>query len=305
MAEVNRSSCYAMTMLDQGRAIPDEFDPATLLAWSDRLTGVGACQAVVGLILKLDAMSRVQMSGSDRALLLHLLEGPMQLVFASRPRLTPGAVRATIRHGWDLTMEQRLSCVVYRNCVRALSDLDDVPSSPGEDVAETRLWLLEQQFLVLDRQIGYAIRVRLPPPTGTWLELHGRYQYFLASFGGSRGTGQARGFGDEFHALPAYKRLLLIGIAAGSIGDEVGTEGFAVRLRAWTAEAELEAPDAAGPRPGVWVVDPTRDGPPYRADGPLDLAPGCSILVPPPGFVTLVEASGQGGQHPSGEPGSG
>jgi hypothetical protein len=294
MAEVNGSGCYGLARLDQGLAIPDDFDPATLLAWSDRITGLGACQAVVGLILKLDAMSRVVMSGSDRALLLHLLEGPVHWVSEARPRLTPGAIRATIQKGWGLTLEQRLGCLVYRNLRQALRDLDDVPVSPGEDVSDTRLWLLEQLFFVLDHQIRYAARARLTPPAGTWLELHGRYQYFLDWFDAS--AAGAPGVAGETDLLPAYKRLLLLGIAAGSVGDELNTEAFAARLRAWAAEARMDAPGASGPRSGAWVVDPSRDGPPYEADGPLDLGPRCAFLIPPPGLVTLMRASGTAGK---------
>jgi hypothetical protein len=290
MAEVNGSSCYGLTELDQGLDIPDEFDPATLLAWSDRLMGLGTCQAVLGLILKLDAMSRVRMSGGDRALLLHLVEGPLQRVFEARPRLTPGAVQATIRKGWGLTMEQRLACVAYRNFTQALRDLDDAPAIPGEDMQDTRLWVLEQQFIVLDHQFRYAVRAHLPPPPGTWLELHGRYQYFLEWFGG-RGADEP-GIGAELDLLPTYKRLLLLGIAAGSVGDERNTEGFAGRLRAWAAETGLEATGATEVGSGAWVVDPSLDGPPVEADGSVDLGPRCAILVPPPGFVTLVQASG-------------
>ena len=294
MAEVNGSGCYGLAKLDLGLAIPDDFDPATLLAWSDRVVGLGACQAVVGLILKLDAMSRVAMSGSDRALLLHLLEGPVHWAFEARPHLTPGAVRSTIQKGWGLTLEQRLACLVYRNLRQALRNLDDVPASPDEDVSDTRLWLLEQQFFVLDHQIRYATRARLTPPTGTWLELHGRYQYFLDWFDGSAAA--ATGMGSEPDLLPVYKRLLLLGIAAGSDGDELNTEAFATRLRVWAAEAGLEAPGASGARSGAWVVDPSLDGPPYEADGSVDLGPRCALLVPPPGLVTLMCASGTAGK---------
>jgi len=299
MAEVNGSGCYGLARLDLGLAIPDDFDPATLLAWSDRLTGLGACQAVVGLILKLDTMSRVGMSGRDRALLLHLLEGPVHGVFEARPRLTPDAVRTTIQKGWGLTLEQRLACLVYRNLRQALRDLDDVPAGPDEDVSDTRLWLLEQQLLMLDHQIGYAIRARLSPPPGTWLELHGRYQYVLAWFDGNAAAAPGVDIGTELDLLPAYKRLLLLGIAAGSVGDELNTEAFSARLRAWAAETGLEASGDTGARSGVWVVDPSLDGPPYAADGSVDSVPRCAILVPPPGFVTLVQASGTAGKGTS------
>jgi len=40
MAEENGSGCYGLAKLDRGLAIPDDFDPATLLAWSDRITGL-------------------------------------------------------------------------------------------------------------------------------------------------------------------------------------------------------------------------------------------------------------------------
>jgi hypothetical protein len=290
MAEVVGSSCYALAEPDEARGVPDELDPATLLAWSDRLSGLGACQAVIGLILKLEALSRVRMSGPDRALLLHLLEGPMHWVFERRPRLTTGAIQAILGKGWDLTMDQRLACVGYRNLRQVLRNLDEALTSPDEDLTETRLWALEQQFLLLERQIGYAIRARVPPPPGTWLELHGRYLYFLDWLRGSRGAEPGVGLGGEPDLEAAYKRLLLLGIANGSVRGGGDDEAYEARLRGWVAETGLEPPGAASLRPGVWVLDPALDGPPVAADTLADLGPYCSVLVPPPRFVSPVQA---------------
>lgn len=305
MAKVNRSSCYAPAEPDPGQGTPDEFQPAALLAWSDRLTGIGACQAVVGLILKLETMSRVRMPGGDRALLLHFLEGPLHRLFEGMPRLTPKAVRTAALKGWDLTMEQRLACVVYRNLARTLRDLDDTPEDPGEHRTETRLWVLEQQFVLLARQIDHAARARLSPPPGTWLELHGRYKYFLEWFGRSGGDPLGVGLDSDVDLSSSYKRLLLLGIAAGAAGVELTAEGFAARLRAWVMESRLEAPRAAGLGPGVWVVDAGRDGPPYKPDGPVELGPRCSVLIPARAFQNLLRSSGPAGSGGPAGPGFG
>jgi hypothetical protein len=252
---------------------------------------------VVGLILKLEAMGRVRMPGGQRALLLHLVEGPLQRLFEGMPRLRPGAVSDVGRPGRDLTMEQRLICVAYRNFSQVLRDLDNEPANPGERLTETRLWVLEQQFLLLDRQIFHAMRVRLSPPPGTWSEVHGQYRYFLDRFGQTGDNEPAGEYGGDFDILSAYKRLLLLGIAAGFTGDEPTAEGFAARLRGWTAQTRLETPDRGGIGSMTWIVDPTRDGPPFQADGPADLGSRSSVLVPPPGFPSLTKTSGPAGQQ--------
>jgi len=294
MAEVVGSSCYAQAELDAGGAIPEEFAPEALLAWSDRLASLGACQALVGLILKLDALSRVRMPGYERALLLHLLEGPIQWALDNRPRLTRQAIQALRRKGWDLTMAQRLVCSAYRNLDLVLRDLDTSAQAPDSDVTETRLWVLEQQFGLLERQISSAVQARLPPPPGTWLELHGRYRYFVA-WDAQRGDAE-RGTDSDIDLRSAYKRILLFGMAADALGGAVDGEGFAARLRGWTLETGLEPPTKLRPGPGAWVVDTALDGPPR--DTTEGFAPGgCWVLIPPPGFAAALR-EGTAGTKP-------
>lgn len=304
MVEVSGSICDVQAGLHQAHAIPEEFLPAALLGWSDRLLSLETCPAVVGLIRKLEAMSRVRLSGCDRALLLHLLEGPVQRTFDRMPRMGQPLFRVVARHGWDRTMEQRLAEVVYRNFGQALSDLEATPLGPGEDLTETRFWVLEQQFLVLERQIEHAIQAGASPPPGTWQALHGRYQYLQDWV--DRGNGAAPGAGPaaDSHLHVGYRRLLLLGIVAWSAADELTRAGFSARLRKWAAETRLEA-DPAVLEPFAWVVDPVLDGPPCEADSSVALGARAFVLVPPPGFLTLVQASGWEGKGTTTEMGFG
>jgi len=288
MFEVRRPNCYVLPEVDPAQAIPDEFSAATLLGWSDRLTAMASCQAVVGLILKFDAMSRVPMPSRHRALLLHLVEDPLRRVFAAMPTLGPGAGRVLERRGWDLTMEQRLACAVYRNLKQTLEELDAVPAGTGPDPVETRLWVLEHQFGLLERQVVVALRTHLPVPSGTWLELHGRYRYFLQWCHHGSGGEAGAGLPGDFDPLAGYKRLLLLGIAAGLRVAEAGRDGFMARLRGWVADTRLEALGTGEPEAGAWVVDPTRDAP-CRSDHRVVAGRGAWMLVPAPGFAELTQ----------------
>ena len=134
---MKRSDCYSAAATTGEPKVPDEFQAETLLAWSDRLMGFATCPAVVGMILKLDAMTRVVMPGGHRTLLLRVLEDPLERLLRAMPRLTPGLARTLIEHGWELSMEQRLACASYRNLKQAQEELDGL--GVGADQAEAHL----------------------------------------------------------------------------------------------------------------------------------------------------------------------
>ena len=140
--KMNRSDCYAVADPIPGSGVPEEFQAVTLLAWSDRLMGFSAYPALVGLLLKLDGMCRVQMPSGHRVLLLRVLEDPLDRVLQRVPRLTKTTVTRLAQQGWDLSMEQRLVCAACRNIMLAHAEMDLTEVGPNQ--CEARLWLVEQ-----------------------------------------------------------------------------------------------------------------------------------------------------------------
>lgn len=260
---MKRSDCYSAAMPTGGPKVADEFQVQTLLAWSDRLMGFATCTAMVGMILKLDAMTRTPMPDGHRALLLHVLEDPLTRLLQAMPRLTARLAHRLSTKGWDLSMEQRLACVFYRNLKQAQEELDR--QGIGADQAEDCLWLLEQQFLLLERQVRCAIGASLAPPPGTWLEAHAGYRRSLRWTEGEGGAEFLRHYADEFDPSLAYRRLILTGIAAKTLGERTVADVFVARLPSLAAEARIVRADGqAGER---WLLEFDADVPGKRVDG--------------------------------------
>ena len=282
---MKRSDCYSAAATTGEPKVPDEFQAETLLAWSDRLMGFATCPAVVGMILKLDAMTRVVMPGGHRTLLLRVLEDPLERLLRAMPRLTPGLARTLIEHGWELSMEQRLACASYRNLKQAQEELDGL--GVGADQAEAHLWLLEQQFLLLERQVHCSIGAGLAPPPGTWLEAHAGYRQGLRWFEGEGNAELLPYFADGFDPSLAYRRLVLTGIAAESLGARAGADVFVARLPGLAAQARIVGTDQGDKVADGWLLELDSDTPGRRADA---AAPGREawFLIPGPSFNGLL-----------------
>jgi hypothetical protein len=285
--KMNRSDCYAVVPPLPGSDIPEEFQAADLLAWSDRLMGFATCPAAVGLLLKLDAMARMHMPGGHRVLLLRVLEAPLDRVLQRLPRPTETTIE-----GRDLSMEQRLVCMACRNITLAHMELDSV--GLAREQCEVRLWLVEQQFRLAERQLLFGARAGMDPPPGTWLEVHARYQQVVQGLA-SKGKHEAPDdCGTGFEPLLAYCYLLLLGIAIEALGAGALAEGVLVRLRALAAQSVLGGPDRGDDQlgeqgSGFWVLDPSLDIPARRAGSAV--GEGMRVLAVAPGFLELIETT--------------
>ena len=243
---MGNNMCYALMAVPPAVEVPNELQASALLAWSDRLLGQGSCQAAVGLILKLDSMGRLGLDPRHRLLLLRLLEDPLHSVLGGLSRPAKGLVRAGEGRGFDLSMEERLTCAFFRNLKQALFDLDRDPVSPDADLTEARVWALEQQLRLLQRQIESAIAACREPPAETWLELHGCFAYYHERIHPSLDKDDSASYAGDFEAEMAYKRVLLLGLAAGRNAELVCTPTFGPRLQ------HLGRGGAPGVRIGSW-----------------------------------------------------
>jgi hypothetical protein len=288
---MGQKNCYAPFDVSPTLAVPEAFQANALLAWSDRLSGQGICQAAVGLILKLDSMSRVRLDPRQRLLLLSLLEDPLHTVLRGLSGRVALVRRGGEAQGFDLSIEERLACAFFRNLKQALLELSLGPSRPDVDLTETLVWALQQQFVLLGRQVESAIAARREPPFATWLELHGCFAYFQERVQPVLDGGDAAHYGDDWQAEVAYKRLLLLGLLAASNAKLVPNPAFGSRLRTWVAGTGLVAAGSMAGQSGLWVVDVGVDEPARWTNGPIAQGAGGWVLVPPDDAATYLQTS--------------
>jgi hypothetical protein len=303
---MSQENCYAPFDLSPTLAVPEAFQANDLLAWSDRLSGQGICQASVGLILKLEAMSRAGLDPRQRLLLLHLLEDPLQAIFRGLSGRTVDSSQGGEGQGFDLSMGERLACAYFRNLKQARLDLSRDPSRPDAELTEGLVWALQRQFGLLGRQIESAMAARREPPPGTWLELHGCFAYFRERIHPILDGGDEARYVDDCQAEAAYKRLLLLGFVAANSADPVLDPGFGSRLRTWVAETHLVSAGSMAGGSDLWLVDVAADEPGRWTHEPIAQGAGGWVLIPSEAVSDHLQAAmplpiattGQGGASP-------
>jgi hypothetical protein len=288
---MGQKNCYAPFAVSPTLAVPEEFQANALLAWSDRLSGQGICQASVGLILKLDGMSRVGLDPRQRLLVLSLLEDPLHTVLRGLSGRVAVLSRGGEGQGFDLSMEERLACAFFRNLKQARLELSLDPSRPDADLTETLVWALQQQFGLLGRQVECAIAAQREPPFATWLELHGCFAYFHERIHPILDGGDATRYADDWQAEAAYKRMLLFGLLAASNAKLVLYPASGSRLRTWVAGTRLVAAGSMAGQSGLWVVVVGVDEPARWTNGPIPQGSGGWVLVPPEDAAAYLQTS--------------
>jgi hypothetical protein len=258
---MSQQNCYAPFDVVPTLAVPEASQANALPAWSNRPSGQWVCQASVGLILKLEGMSRVGLDPRQRLLLRRLLGDPLRAILRGLSGRVADWRRGGEVQGVHLSVVERLACAFFRNLKQARLQLTLDPSRPDAELARTLAWAMRQQFGLLGRQIESAIAARPEPPCGTWLELHGCFACFRERIHPILDGADAARYTDDCQAEAAYKRLLLLGFVAADNAALVPEPGFGSRLRTWVAETRLVAARSMAGGSDLWMVDVAADEP--------------------------------------------
>ena len=290
---MSQPNSYAPFDVATTLAVPEAFQAHDLLAWSDRLSVLGICQASAGLTLELASMSRASLDPRQRLLLLHLLEDPLQAILRGLFGRAPDSSRANDGQRFDLNMRDRLACAYFRNLKQARGELRLDPWRPDADLTETLVWALQQQFDLLGRQIESSLAARREPPHGTWLELHGCFADIWERVHPVLDGGGAARYADDCQAEAAYKRLILMGFIAANNAALVLEPGFGSRLRTWVAETRLVVARSVAGGYDLWMVDLAADEPGRWIHEPIAQGSGGWVLIPSKVVGDYVQAATQ------------
>lgn len=302
-------NCYALEpTLSAAAALRAEFGLGPMHSWLAQVRRADLHRVVPQLIVKLDRMSRVALSVTERRNFLRALERPLLDAVHRIPK--PPEQRRPQQPGeiQSLTLEQRLYCLVVKNLKQLLADRDAYTANLGARNDKGRRWVLQNLFFYLGRQIEFGLFRGLPLPQNTWLELHQVYGYVatqeLAS--ADLGYGQAgprAAPGEAFDPDREYKRLLLLGLAGRLNQDRRWGEFVQERIADWVADTSLRPPEAYVGELDLYVVETGKDVPPRQVKGALKASFRGWILMRRAGFLTGESVEGQKAFAPTGDSG--
>lgn len=286
---------YSVSPDDAAGPMPDAeaFSEAALRARLDAMRRLDLPRALPLLLVELDHVLRARLPAELRVDLLRCLKHPVLKAAAGLPKpaaepgirsgLSPNAQVVASNAG--ITLEQRLLLMVTRNLRHALYELDRTPASVLIDEDDGRLWVLQQIFRFMSRQIRYGIDWDRPWPKHTWQDLHDLFVYLVA-----RGSVRVDAgftvavFDDEFDAEIEYKRLLLLGATDRLIERRTPSTDYYHLLKRWAADSILQDPEQVPRDEQVVKVEVSRDEPPRLREPPPHEAFRGWVLRPPRGY---------------------
>lgn len=275
-----------------------DFSEAAVCARMEELRRYGLNQALPRLMLELDGILNAKMPAEQRVALMQCLKKPVVKAVTSlpKPAARGSSAPAAGSAGMSMTLEQRLLLIMSRNLRQALFELDRSQASILMDESSERLWVMQQAFRFIGRQLRYGIDWDRPWPKHTWQDLHDLFVYLVV-----RGTVQMHSgftvavFDEEFEPEIEYKRLLLLGLADRLTQRRCQTSEYFHLLKRWALESRLQEPERALGDTNYVKVDVVRDEPPRVRQGPLKESFRGWILRPNRAFFDYVEQVRCGG----------
>lgn len=267
-----------------------EFAPGPFENWLERLSGLGLCQMLVVLILKLERLAVAPLDGSRRQAVMRRLAAVVRDVADDLPRGVPAQGAGGPAPVQSLSLEQRLICLTYRNLKRTLESLDRSGGGGMDERDTARQWVLAELFACLGRQIEQGALWGRPWPPHTWQELHDLHAYCTGRVGGARKHRERRETALGLDPGFAYKRLLLIGLIADQQARVLLAPEQAGRFAAWVEETELNDPGSYFGVLGTFLVECSRDTPPRRVPGALGPVTRAWVLEPPAELLAALAA---------------
>lgn len=294
---------------------PEAFTEEALSARLAAVRKLDLPRALPRLMLELDRMLRVQIGAEVRVDLLRCIKQPILKAVAGLPKPKPanGSPRARTRGNGaasppgtsppgdgkadssGITLEQRLLLMMTRNLRHALYEIDRTQASVLLDDDVDRIWVLEQTFRFMGRQLRFGIDRDRPWPKHSWQDLHDLFVYLVA-----RGSVRVDAgftvamFEDDFDMEVEYKRLLLLGLLDRLTERRVPSADYYHLLKRWATESRLDEPEQAVNDERVVKVEVTRDEPPRLREGHLGAPFRGWVLRPPRSFYEHATRINQG-----------
>jgi hypothetical protein len=283
-------SCYQSDLEPEpeadSEALRQEFDAPAFEDWLERLSDRAFLQILIALILKMKRLVRAPLVGARREVVMRRLVAVVRDVADELPREVRPRPAAASAQDRSLSLEQRLICLLFRNLKRTLEVLDRSGGGAISQRDDARLWVIQELFTCLGRQVELGALWSRPWPGQTWQELHDLYAYCRGRLSAADRLHPEGGFDPE----TAYKRLLLMGLIADQRATVLLAPERAGRFAAWVDETELSDPGSYFGVLGTYIVESSRDTPPRRVPGALGAVARAWVLAVPPDLLSALTA---------------
>jgi len=256
-------------------------------SWSKEVSGSRPPEDVAHLVEQLESLLQAECPIEKRIALLKDLEPVVTNVSArlSKPVVTARQPGSGVEK--SQTLEQRLGILLVKNLQRAIKEIGRSGVSAKQVSTRLRLWLTTSLFRALGGLIEYAVRWNKSYPSNVWRSLHELYFYFHSRV---ELTDALDRYGAEIGFDPdtAYKRLLLLGLAQRQASVVDLAPRFFDMLSRLAEESRLERPETYSGSFGLFVVENSRDEPPYISSV-IETGLRGWVFNPSPEFLRLID----------------
>ncbi|EXJ13723.1 hypothetical protein [Imhoffiella purpurea] len=263
-----------------------------LSEWLTGLRDGGVRQAGPALMMALENLRKSDLTANRRISVLSALKVPVLKTCAGLPKPYAEDGEST-QSANGITLEQRLYRLMFVNLDLALRQLDQQHCTLTTRQRRKRDWMARNLFRFASRQIRYSALWKVPPPSGTWRDLHESYYYLSTRRTHGVWTDEdSVSIGNGFDHQLEYKRLLLFGLAAQMKESTIRSEYFLDGLEGWAVQTQLEDPFRMLGRIRLFLVEISEDRPPRQVEGTLESTFHGWVLQPPYPFIHELEDAG-------------
>ncbi|NEX21164.1 hypothetical protein G3480_12710 [Thiorhodococcus mannitoliphagus] len=257
--------------------------------WLAMLKSAGVRQSGPALLMALENLRKEDLSAKRRLAILSTLKVPLLKTCAGLPKPYSGEDTGA-EHGSGVTLEQRLSRLMFVNLLQALHQFDQEYPLPSRRQLRRRQWTIRNIFRFANRQVRYAGLWRTPLPAGTWRDLHELQLYLMSRrVGSSWEPGAHSDVIGDFDPVFEYKVLLLLGFAVKTKESILQSEYFMDGLEGWAVQTHLDDPHNLLGRIRLIIVEVSEDRPARQLESTLDSPFRGWVLHPPYPYIHEIE----------------
>lgn len=256
--------------------------------WLAELRTAGVRQSGPALLMALENLRKTEISANRRLSVLSALKVPLLKTCAGLPkpyRAETDGIERTV----GLTLEQRLSRLMFLNLDQALRQLDREHPLPSGRQLRKRQWAVRNLFRFANRQIRYAALWQTPMPRGAWRDLHELHLYLATRKTSSAWSPNSSTPIGGFDPVFEYKLLLLLGLAAATKESVLRSEYFMDGLEGWAVQTRLDDPHNLLGRIRLILVEISTDVPARQIQGSLEAPFRGWVMQPPYPYIHEIE----------------